>query len=961
MNKKYVSKQDIEQVANGRWDWVLEQAGIPSKLLNGKHQPCPSCGGSDRFRFTNYKGTGTWICNQCQPNGASPFDLVMAVYACDFKEACDLLAHTLGLQFDSDVHLVAKTLPEPIKKEKNSHLIPIVPVPDYALKTMDFKHKYHDAPITTHIFRNGQGQVLGGVARFVRLNGKKMDLPYTFCHNIETNTDGWEYKCWNNLRPLYGLDHLAQYPDMPVLIVEGEKCKAAVDNANLGGIVAITWHGGCNNWDKSDWSPICNRRVIMWADADSKRESLSVAEKRAGLTIEDKAYLSKYEQGGMKAMLGIAAILSKQNCDICFVALPDAGVLPDGYDIADALAEPNPKLPVHDILSWQGAANWLLDYDTVLNEKARVFAHSENMSVRTNNLPISVNNANGRTQPNMGDAGQNSSENSTIFLENLLENYAVIGMKDRAINLKTGEILSRRYLEKAFNKDVVLNWLYHKDKKCLLEFEAEILSKRLKLQMLAHNDEFSNIIKRYIYLDGTTDAFDIKLDNLISLAAVKAAIPDEFDDWAKSPSRLVCPISNYVFEPALPTGISYYECNGMKQVQYINNFKGFEINFERVQEASKSTTINDLWEKYHGCHAIIELIWHLCSGNGSNSFNAFEWVLNWLACRLRFPHKKPATAMVFISEVQGVGKSTFGEKILKGLFTRYCRQLDQNALESRFNSSLLFALITIFEEISPSDERMNIIGKLKNMITSDVIMIERKGRDATQFSDYNSFVIFSNDQRSIPIESNDRRFMVLSCNKKYSDEQYNTLMAELKNDGLETFAEFLFALPLMYTDEHGERCEFNPHSKPIMTPIKKRMIVLNKPSWEAFYDDWRNGDIHGLPFVSVASKDLWAVYVYWCEYTRTAKMKQKNLFASIGNRFERDYRTSCNIDIGPKMLRIFALPHQQIDGVKYPLPNTNQTSKDGSQRLITTAEYYGKQIMDFHKVAEVFLPHLAAL
>lgn len=144
---------------------------------------------------------------------------------------------------------------------------------------------------------------------------------------------------------------------------------------------------------------------------------------------------------------------------------------------------------------------------------------------------------------------------------------------------------------------------------------------------------------------------------------------------------------------------------------------------------------------------------------------------------------------------------------------------------------------------------MNIIGKLKNMITSDVIMVERKGRDAEKHSDYNSYIIFSNDERSIPIESNDRRFMVSGCSRKFTDDMYANLDAELKNGGIEEFAAFLCALPLMYTNDQGERVPFNPHSKPLMTPIKRRMINLNKPGWEAFLDDWYNGDID-VPFIT---------------------------------------------------------------------------------------------------------------
>lgn len=963
MNKK-ITKQDIDHHAHGRWQWVLEQVGIPRHLLNKKHHPCPRCGGEDRFRFTDYNGTGTWLCNQCETDGASPYDLIMEIFGCQFTDALHMCARALGLETGDGGKFVAKNLPEPNYKDKNGHLKPIVPVPAHALESMTFVFGKNWQPAAKHIYRNSKGEIVGGVARFIKQDGKKLDLPYTYCLDEETGEYGWHWRGWVNPRPLYGLENVVRQPEKTVLVVEGEKCKAAVDAANLG-VVALTWHGGTNNWDNADWSEVVNRKVILWADADSKREKLTKEETAKGIDPESKPYLPKYEQGGMKAMLGVADLLVKQGCDVCFVDLPDVAVLPDGYDVADALAEGSQALlPVHEILSWQGAADWLVDYDTLL---ARIKVSAPSKSKRSAPaLPVAVadDGCNADAQDDGVSAGQGKGAADNL-LKTLLENYALIGMKERAINLQTGETLSRRQLIKVFGDDAVLNWQYSRNVKKLPEFEAEMLSKKLILQAKAQNADFAQVLKRYVYLDGTTDAFDIKLNSVVSLAAVKAAIPDEFDDWAKSPLRYVCPIQNYVFEPALPAGISFYDReDGTENVEYINNFNGFDIHFERVEPMPKETTLDYMWQSFSGCREILGLIWHLCACNGEKetSLRVFEWILNWIACRLRFPHIKPATALVFISEVQGVGKSTFGERIIKGLFTQYCRQLDQNALESRFNASLLFALITIFEEISPSDERMNIIGKLKNMITSDVIMVERKGRDAEKFADYNSFMIFSNDPKSIPIETNDRRFMVSECKVKYSDEQYERLDAELKNGGLEVFAEFLFALPLMYTDDEGNRREFTPHSKPLITPIKKRMIALNKSSWEAFFDDLKNGEIKGLPFVTMHSKDLWAVYLWWCDYTRTFKMTQKNFFNAISSKFERDYRTPCDLRYGTKPLRIFVVPHAMLDEKVHPRPTTGSASREGKdERRITTAAYYGKQVEMFHDAAAAFLTSLPDL
>jgi putative DNA primase/helicase len=71
--------------ARGMWKSILPALGIPSKLLNGKHQPCPFCGGKDRFRFTDYDGTGGFICSQC--GAGSGFDLAMKVKGWNFKTA----------------------------------------------------------------------------------------------------------------------------------------------------------------------------------------------------------------------------------------------------------------------------------------------------------------------------------------------------------------------------------------------------------------------------------------------------------------------------------------------------------------------------------------------------------------------------------------------------------------------------------------------------------------------------------------------------------------------------------------------------------------------------------------------------------------------------------------------------------------------------------------------------------
>jgi len=72
-----------------RWEEILFQLGIDLPGLN-KHGPCPCCGGTDRFRFDDKDGRGTWFCNQC--GSGDGLDLVAKVKKCNPLQATKFLA-----------------------------------------------------------------------------------------------------------------------------------------------------------------------------------------------------------------------------------------------------------------------------------------------------------------------------------------------------------------------------------------------------------------------------------------------------------------------------------------------------------------------------------------------------------------------------------------------------------------------------------------------------------------------------------------------------------------------------------------------------------------------------------------------------------------------------------------------------------------------------------------------------
>jgi putative DNA primase/helicase len=84
----------LSERALGKWPNILPALGIDRRFLTGKHGPCPTCGGKDRFRFDNKKGRGDYFCSQCGPGDG--VKLLMNVKGWDFREAAQHVEEIIG-------------------------------------------------------------------------------------------------------------------------------------------------------------------------------------------------------------------------------------------------------------------------------------------------------------------------------------------------------------------------------------------------------------------------------------------------------------------------------------------------------------------------------------------------------------------------------------------------------------------------------------------------------------------------------------------------------------------------------------------------------------------------------------------------------------------------------------------------------------------------------------------------
>jgi putative DNA primase/helicase len=275
---------DLNNAARGRWPDILASlGGLSAPQLTDKHQPCPLCGGEDRYRFDDLDGSGSWFCNQCggkhQAGGAgSGMDLLMRLKGWEFKEAAQRVEQFLGLP--SRTPSSARSQTSDVRRVEQP------PSSEPPTQGAEAVYRYSSTFI---------------VCRFP---GKKI-RPLSWIGGK------WEWKAPKTIRPLLFLEQLQERHDAPVLIVEGEKTAIAAQQLFPAAVVT-TWSGGCKALSKTDWAPLAGRKTILWPDADAV---------------------------GQQAMLELAQMLHRVGAAQVRMVAPPQGV-PEGWDLADATWSP---------------------------------------------------------------------------------------------------------------------------------------------------------------------------------------------------------------------------------------------------------------------------------------------------------------------------------------------------------------------------------------------------------------------------------------------------------------------------------------------------------------------------------------------------------------------------------------------------------------------------------------------
>ena len=340
---------EVLVAADGQWPSLLmELAGLTPEQLQNRHQPCPACGGTDRYRWDRDDGPGGWFCNQCggrerSGGGGNGMDLLLRLTGWDFATAARRIEAQLGLSPGPSTP-ASMTLPaapaaaasSPALRRKTGRPArtperPPADAPPPELGRASAQWCYTDA----------DGAALFWVQRLDLQQGgelRKLFIQRTWLDG------GWHYPSrrdpfradWPAPRPLYRLPELERHFWSPVLIVEGEKAADAAPTLFPEHAV-VSWCGGCKALNTVDWQPLAGRAVTLWPDADNP---------------------------GREAMVRLSALLLELGCHVVMV-------LPPGSTEAD-----------WDLVDAPGAVGWDLADAPWSPEEAQVYLEHHSRLVR---------------------------------------------------------------------------------------------------------------------------------------------------------------------------------------------------------------------------------------------------------------------------------------------------------------------------------------------------------------------------------------------------------------------------------------------------------------------------------------------------------------------------------------------------------------------------------------------------
>ena len=139
-----------------------------------------------------------------------------------------------------------------------------------------------------------------------------------------------------------------------------------------------------------------------------------------------------------------------------------------------------------------------------------------------------------------------------------------------------------------------------------------------------------------------------------------------------------------------------------------------------------------------------------------------------LAHMLHFPHVKPGTWLILLSE-EGAGKGTLVKLIVLLVGKSKVKEISsvKRSLLGSFNQAMLDAFLVVLDEAGGKD-MFDLESELKHWITEPTVCVNTKGVQEVEVRSYARFMLTSN-KMSVPTKRGDRRGVIVRCSDELID------------------------------------------------------------------------------------------------------------------------------------------------------------------------------------------------
>lgn len=289
---------------------------------------------------------------------------------------------------------------------------------------------------------------------------------------------------------------------------------------------------------------------------------------------------------------------------------------------------------------------------------------------------------------------------------------------------------------------------------------------------------------------------------------------------------------------------------------YINDFRcrGFVFRPNNTIDTRMINLFNGfaaigLDENINMCQPILD---HLLKVWANNDQKVYDYILDWLAAVIQ--GNKTGTVLVLYSEKQGAGKNRITDHLIRKVIGQAyaCETNDIEQIAAKFNGRFSNKILTVINEAHNIEGNYHkLFDKLKDLITSKTITIEKKGIDSIEVDDFQNFIITTNNKYPVKVEQTDRRYSFIKINETYArdKEYFINLSKYVDGEYSDKCASGLLYLLLnrkitnnyrepLHTNWKDEILDMHKPIDPILSFIESIQYEVNEISEDVIYNDY---------------------------------------------------------------------------------------------------------------------------